>query len=168
MARVEEMNKRKAAISKMVESIIKGDSGESEEAFHDYLQTLSKEIILGESDDDEDKDDDKDDKDSDDDDKDSKDDDDDDDDDDKKDVKESLKQPTEGAMKRKVVPQTKRAGKCGIEKHGNSSVHLDDKIKGKAKYQRYPKGKKMKKHDNVKDDYEAKCDGRDKNLGTTD
>lgn len=177
MARVEQMNKRKAAISKMVESIINNSSDDAEVALHDYLQMISKEIILGESDH-EDEDDDSEmgarSKKSDDDDNDGEDDDDDDDDnkdddeDDDEDVKEGFKQPSEGVMSKKVVPQTKRGGKCGIEKHGNSAPHLDDKIKGKAKYKRFPGKGKMKKLDGVKDNYNKKCDGRDKNLGTTD
>ena len=99
-------------------------------------------------------------------------DDDEDDDEDDDDVKEGFSQPTDGVMSKKVVPQTKKPGKCGIEKHGNSAPHLDDKIKGKAKYARYPKGKSAEKHGNaapgLKDEYKKGCEGRDKNLGTTD
>ena len=178
--------KRINAIQKMVESIITGNADEAEDHLHAYLQTLSREIILGEgddeemvardndADDDEDLDDEDADAESDDDedvDPDAEDDDDEDVDPDAEDedMDEGFAQPTEGAMKRKMGKfPTGGKRKSGIEKHGNSSKHLDDKIKGKAKYQRYPKGKPAEKHANVKDGYAEKCDGRDKNLGTTD
>ena len=177
-------NKRIQAIQKMVESIITGNATEAEEHLHAYLQTLSREMILGEMDDEEmDDDEDKDmddedpDADSDDEDPDAEDDDMDDEDpdadpdadDEDEDMDEGFAQPTEGAMKRKMGKFPKGGGrKSGIEKHGNHAKHLDGKIKGKAKYQRYPKGKPAEKHANVKDGYAEKCDGRDKNLGTTD
>lgn len=172
MARGSKNNKRTNAIHKMVESIIKGDSAEAEEHLHECLTILSRETILGEAEDESNecpkcgKEDceceDKDDKDKD------KEGSDDDDDDDDEDLDEMAKNHPEGAMSRKVGKFPKSSGKGKIEKHGNSAAHLDDKIKGKAKYNRFPGKGKMKKHANVKDDYDKSCDGRDKNLGTTD
>ena len=45
---------------------------------------------------------------------------------------------------------------------------MKKKIKGKAEYKRYPGKGGMKKHANVKDDCKKDCEGRNKNLGTTD
>jgi len=164
MARGSKNSKRKIAIHKMVESIIKGDSAEAEEHLHECLTIFSREVILGEAEDeskecpkcgkedcecedDDEKDDDK---------------------DDDEDLDEMAKDHPEGAMSRKVGKFPKSSGKGKIEKHGNAAAHLDDKVKGKAKYKRFPGKGKMKKHANVKDDYNKSCDGRDKNLGTTD
>ena len=173
-------NKRISTIRKMVEAIITDNADDAEDHLHAYLQTLSREIILGEMDDEEDDDDENGDMEEDpvdepddDEDPDAEDDDDEDPDedpdDDDEDMDEGFSQPTEGAMKRKMGKfPTGGKRKSGIEKHGNHAKHLDGKIKGKAKYQRYPKGKPAEKHANVKDGYAEKCDGRDKNLGTTD
>ena len=155
-------DKKIAAIHKMVESLISGKSDDAADHLHDYLQMKSRDLIIGESKDEDDDDD-----------KEmvakSQDDDDDDDDDDDEEVDEGFAQPSEGAMSKKTGKfPTGGKKKGGLEKHGNAAPGLDDKIKGKAKYQRYPKGKPAETHANVKDDYDKKCDGRDKNLGTTD
>lgn len=163
--------KRLAIISKMVESTIRGNVDEADIFLHDIVQQVSRNIIIGESDDDDDDDDDFDDdeldKDKD------KDRDDDDDDDDDDEIKEEFKQPFEGSMKRTVVKgKYKGHGKAKMKKHGNSSPYLDDKVKGKTKHSRYPKGHTMKKHGNsspgLSDDYALGNDGRDRSLGTTD
>ena len=44
--------KKKKAIHSMVESLIKGDSKAAEDNLHDYLQMKSREIVLGEMEDD--------------------------------------------------------------------------------------------------------------------
>lgn len=162
------------AIHNMVESLIKGESDDAAEHLHDYLQMKTREIVLGESDEekemvaDEQADDEDDDEDMDDEDADEEGDDEDDDEESDDEIEEGFAQPSEGNMSKKVVPQTKSKGSAKAKKHGTSSAHLDDKVKGKAKYDRFGGKGKMKKHANVKDDFDKKCDGRDKNLGTTD
>jgi len=162
---------KKQAIHKMLESLISGNGDEAGNHLHDYLQIKTQEIILGEKakdDDDEDeKDEDGDEKDEN-----EKDENDDCDDDDKKEKVDEQAQSAAFAnsgsvMDDKVKGKIKyeNGGKKTLKKHGNSAKDLDDDSVGKTKFK--SGGKQPARTLEKTPKPEKFNDGRDKELGTT-
>jgi hypothetical protein len=156
MARGKNIDK-KEALHKMLEAIVKGDSDEAAQHLHSYLNVKTREILMGESeheDDEEDEKEEKEDKDESDEDEDKdeeecEDEECDDEDDDEK-VEEAVTHHPEGAMSRKVQGKVgyKNGGKKTVRKHGNSAAHLDDEVKGDVKFANDGKKSGARKHGN--------------------
>ncbi len=155
------------AIHKMLESLISGKSDEAGDHLHDYLQIKTQEIILGEKaekDDEEDDDDEEDEKDE---------EECDDEEDDKK--KEKVDEQAMSAafansgsvMDDKVKGKIKyeNGGKKTLKKHGNAAKELDDDKVGKTKFK--SGGKQPARTLEKTPKPEKFNDGRDKELGTT-
>ena len=158
---------KRQAIHNMLEALISGKAEEAGEHLHEYLQLKTRELIVGESCKDKDDDDEKDDDDDDDDDK----KDDDDDDDDKEKVAEqaqSVAFANSGkVMDDKVKGKIKyeNGGKKTLKKHGNAPKELDDDSVGKTKFK--SGGKQPAKTLEKTPKPEKFNDGREKELGTT-
>lgn len=161
---------KKQAIHKMLESLISGNSEEAGVHLHDYLQIKTQEIILGEKSKEDEKDDEKD-EDDDDDKKSEKSDDDDDDDDDKEKVDEQAQSAafanSGSVMDDKVKGKIKfeNGGKKTLKKHGNAAKGLDDDKIEKTKFK--SGGKQPARTLEPTPKPEKFNDGRDKDLGTT-
>ncbi len=157
---------KKQAIHKMLESLISGNSDEAGAHLHDYLQIKTQELILGERCKDDEDDDRKDDK------KSKKEDDDDDDEDDDKEKVDEQAQSVAFANSGKVMDDKvkgkikfENGGKKTLKKHGNAPKELDDDNVGKTKFK--SGGKQPMKTLGKTPKPEKFNDGRDKELGTT-
>jgi len=134
----------------MVEDLINENAESSQINFHAYLQEKAREIVLGETcDEDEDDEDDKD-----------KDDEDEDDEDEDEKVDEGFSQPSEGSMSKKV-------GKIQYKKGGKKSAKTTEPCPkvGKINYKTNGKSK-AKTAEPIKKPVKF-ADGRDYGLGTT-
>jgi len=179
---------KKSETYKMLVSLISNNVEESDNHLHLRIQDIMRDVILGEKckdhdddkddddkkSDDKDDDDDKDDKKSDDKDKDDddKDDDKDDDDDDKKKVTEGHGKGKAFAMSGKVMDDKvkgkikyENGGKKTLKKHGNAPKELDDDKVEKTKFK--SGGKQPMRTLEPTKKPEKFNDGRDKDLGTT-
>ena len=165
---------KKQAIHKMLESLISGNSEDAGVHLHDYLQIKTQEIILGEKCKEDDKDDEKSD-DDDDDKKSEKSDDDDEKSDDDDDDKEKVDEQTQSAAfansgsviddKVKGKIKFENGGKKTLKKHGNAPKELDDDKIEKTKFK--SGGKQPARTLEPTPKPEKFNDGRDKDLGTT-
>ncbi len=141
------IDSKRQAIHRMLESIISDNTEDAEKALHEYLQAKMHQMIVGVEDDTDDK---KIDEQS----------------------KESAFANSGTVMDDDVKGDIKfeNGGKKTLKKHGNSSKELDDGIKGDIKFKNGGK-KTLKKHDNAApgldhsvDDFD---DGRKFKNGTT-